>query len=278
VIAVPSFGVMHDLFPGAWRGLWAEKNTLGINMNIGFVACVAAAVLEPRRRRLWSVLAALCLLLVVGSTSKTSLVSCLLGACGLVLVALMRRGPVARIVGSYGAFCAAVLVALGLFTASDVFLAVLGKDATLTGRTKIWAAVMGRIQERPWLGWGYGAVWSDTDPWAPLAWITKQAGFRAYHAHNSWLEQWLGMGVVGLGAWSLYFLETCARALVALCRSAGAYLAIPFLLVYAVTTLTESIVLVFNDSQWLIFVIVAVKLALPDQAPPRPAPRAGAEP
>ena len=266
ILALPSFGVMHQLFPGAWRGLWSEKNDLGMNMNLGFVACAAAAVLEPRRRRLWAALAGLCLVLVLGSTSKTSLVSCLLGAAGIGLVAVIRRGPVGRVVGTWGALAAAAALGLGLLLASNVFLAVLGKDATLSGRTKIWAAVMNRIQERPWLGWGYAAVWSDTDPWAPLAWITRQAGFRAYHAHNSWLEQWLGLGALGLSAWTLYFLETCARAIVALYRSAGAYLAVPMLLIYLLTTLTESIVLVFNDSRWVIFVVIAVKLALPDQA------------
>ena len=48
---VPSFGRMHELFPGAWRGLWLEKNALGNMMTIGFMACAAAALLEPRRRR-----------------------------------------------------------------------------------------------------------------------------------------------------------------------------------------------------------------------------------
>ena len=175
---------------------------------------------------------------------------------GVVIAARWRWARLAEVVAA----------AHGLLAASDVFLAVLGKDATLTGRTKIWAAVMRRIQERPWLGYGYAAVWSDTDTWAPLAWITRQAGFRAFHAHNSWLEQWLGLGVVGLGAWSLYFLEVWTRALIALYRSAGAYLAIPFLLVYSMTTLTESIALTFNDSRWLIFVAIAVKLALPEDA------------
>jgi O-antigen ligase len=134
---------------------------------------------------------------------------------------------------------------------------------------------MNRVRERPWLGYGYGAVWTDTDPWAPLAWITKQAGFRAYHAHNSWLEQWLGLGVLGLGAWALYFIEIWTRAVVALYRSAGAYLAIPFLLVYSLTTLTESIALVFNDSRWMILVAVAVKLASPDDVVGKEKPRHG---
>ena len=273
-LAFPSFGVMHELFPGAWRGLWLEKNALGNMMTIGFMACVAAALLEPRRAMLWWPTAALCLALVLLSTSKTSLVSCLLGMGGLVLVWIVRRGRIGRLIGTYGAVMGVLLVGFVALVASNVVLAALGKDATLTGRTQIWAAVMRRIQDRPWLGYGYGAVWDDTSPWAPLAWIIKQAGFRPAHAHNSWLEQWLGLGIPGLIAWALYFMETCTRALIALYRSPGAYLAIPFLLVYAMTSLTESIAVIFNDCRWLFFVAIAAKLATPDAAAaPSPARR-----
>ena len=271
---VPSFGRMHELFPGAWRGLWVEKNALGNMMTIGFMACAAAAVLEPRRARLWWPTAGLCLVLVAASTSKTSLVSCLLGCCGFALVWIMRRGPAGRVIGTYGAVVGLLIVGFVVLVASNVVLAALGKDATLTGRTQIWSAVMRRIQDRPWLGYGYGAVWDDTSPWAPLAWIIKQAGFRPGHAHNSWLEQWLGLGVVGLTAWALYFTETCTRAIVALYRSPGAWLAVPFLLVYAMTSLTESIAVIFNDCRWLFFVAIAARLAMPDEpAPARPARR-----
>ncbi len=265
----PTFGRMQELFPGAWRGVWLEKNLLGGNMTIGAMACAAAAVLEPRRARLWWAAAALCLLLVILSTSKTALVACLLGACGFMLVAVVRRGPLGRIAGTWGVLMAAAVLIMGILVASNVFLAALGKDATLTGRAQIWTAVMRQIQERPWQGYGYGAVWSDESHWSPLARIIKEAGFRPAHAHNSWLDPWLGLGMIGLGAWALYFTEVWTRAVIALYRSPGAFLAIPFLLVYSMTTLTESVALVFNDARWTIFVAIAVKLALPDKAPAR---------
>jgi O-antigen ligase len=209
-------------------------------------------------------------LLVLASTSKTSLVSCLLGVCGLVLVWIMRRGPAGKVLGTYGAIMGLLIVGFVALVASNVVLAALGKDATLTGRTQIWAAVMRRIQDRPWLGYGYGAVWDNTSPGSPLAWIIKQAGFRPAHSHNSWLQQWLDVGIPGLVAWALYFLETCTRALIALYRSPGAYLAIPFMLVYAMTSLTESIAVIFNDSRWLFFVAIAARLAIADDPQPGP--------
>jgi O-antigen ligase len=263
---VPSVGRMATLFPGAWRGLWAEKNALGGDMAIAFVVFGAAAMLEPRRKLLWSGFAVLAVLLVLLSTSKTSLVSLCLGAAALAFVALARRGPIMGVISSFGAVVAIFAALAFLFFAADVAFAVLGKDATLTGRTNIWQGVLYEIHKRPMLGYGYGAVWDDKSGWGPVYWITKIAGFRAAHAHNSWLEQWLGLGIVGLVAWSLYFAQTLILAIVAVYRDKGAYLALPFVLVFGLVALTESIAVVYNDFRWVMFVAVAVKLAYSDRA------------
>ncbi|KRA57806.1 O-antigen polymerase [Caulobacter sp. Root655] len=265
-LAVPRIGVMTELFPGAWRGLWREKNGLGGIMAFGFCILSAAALLNPRRARLWWTFAGLAVVLVLMSTSKTSLVSLMLGvgAIGFVLVA--RRGPAAGAAATWVGVTGIVLLTAFILFAADVFFAILGKDATLTGRTKIWAAVMREVQDRPWLGYGYQAVWGDKSGWGPFAWISKNAGFQAQHAHNSWLEQWLGMGLVGLIAWGLFYLQTMTLAVIAVFRDrGGALLAFPFLVVYSLVALTESIAVTYNDFRWVLFVAFATKLAFPDR-------------
>lgn len=269
---VPGVGRMADIFPGAWRGLWHEKNTFGDNMAQGAAICAAAALLNPRRGTMWWSAAVLCFLLVLMSTSKTSLVSMVLSAASLGLVWAVRRGPAASVAATWSAVVVLGLVAAVVFFASDLVFGLLGKDATLTGRTQIWAEIMRQIDERPWQGFGYAAIWDETDQWGPLAWITHDAGFRAHHAHNSWLEQWLSLGVPGLAAWAAFYLQTLVANIVALYRDKGAYLALPFFVLYSLTSLTESIAVVYNDMRWVIFVALAVKLALPDPAPVRPRP------
>jgi O-antigen ligase len=264
---VPSIGRMADVFPGAWRGLWEEKNSFGDNMAQGAAICAAAALLNPKRGSLWWGAAVLCFLLVLMSTSKTSLVSALLSASSIGLIWAVRRGPVASVAATWSAVVALCAVVAVIFFASDLVFGVLGKDATLTGRTKIWAGVMRQINERPWQGFGYAAIWDETDQWGPLAWITHDVGFRAHHAHNSWLEQWLSLGVPGLAAWAAFYLQTLAANVVALYRDKGAFLALPFFVLYSLTSLTESIAVVYNDMRWVIFVALAVKLALPDAVP-----------
>lgn len=257
----PHHGVMPDLFPGAWRGLWSEKNALGGNMAFAFANFAAAAFLSPRRQVLWWVFAGLALALVLLSTSKTSLVSLILGAGAVGFVWVARRGPVSGVAATWAAVLGALLLAAFLLFASDVFLEILGKDATLTGRTKIWAAALRQAELRPWTGYGYSAVWDDKSGWGPLAWITREAGFKPSHAHNAWLEQWLGLGYAGLVAWGLFYLQAMGAAVAAVFSRPGAYLALPFLVIYSLLTLTESVAVTYNDVRWTIFVAMAVKLA-----------------
>jgi exopolysaccharide production protein ExoQ len=267
-VFLPSIGRMSNTFPGSWRGLWLEKNIFGDEMSLALLLFAAAGTLRPQRRRLWYGLAVIAFGLIFASTSKTSLVAVTLGFAVFCLVLVVRRGGTLAVMASYGAVVALMALGATVLLAPDILLNLLGKDATLTGRTKIWAAVMRQIQERPVLGYGYGAVWNDDSGWGPLAWIIKQAGFRPDHAHNSWLEQWLGMGLWGLTAWALYYLMTMVRAIAAMFRSNGALVALPFLVVYTLTTLTESVAVSYNDLRWVIFVAISVRLALPEPVSP----------
>jgi len=264
-LAVPSIGVMTELFPGAWRGLWMEKSALGGLMALGFCLLSAAALLNPQRARLWWPFAGLALVLVLMSTSKTSLASLMVGGAALVFVLIARRSPAAGAAITWTGVTGVVLLGGFVLVASDVFFALLGKDATLTGRTEIWSAAMRQIEQRPWTGYGYAAVWDNKSGWGPFAWITKDAGFQAHHAHNSWIEQWLGLGIIGLAAWGLFYLQTLTLAIIAVFRERGALLAFPFLVVYTLVSLTESIAVVYNDFRWALFVAFAAKLAFSDR-------------
>ena len=263
---LPDYGRMSEIFPGAWRGLWVEKNAFGGMMTFGVLIFISAGLLNRQRAALWWPLAGLDFAMLLLSTSKTSLVALVLGCAVMGFVLLAQRGRVVAVLAVYAAVVGLGALATGIVLAPDVFFTLLGKDATLTGRTKIWAAIARLIAERPWTGYGYAAVWTDTSGWGPLAWIVKWAGFKPQHAHNSWLEQWLGLGVFGLAAWALYYLTTLCRAIWAVFAGRGAILALPFLIVFALVSLTESIALIYNDLRWVIFVMLSIRLAAPEEA------------
>ncbi|HEY3813574.1 MAG TPA: O-antigen ligase family protein [Caulobacteraceae bacterium] len=258
---VPSIGRMEDLFPGSWRGLWLEKNTLGGFMALGTAIFSAAAMLDKPRRWLWAAFTVLALALVWMSTSKTALASAAVALSAFAFVWLAKRGPVMSVITVWlGVVALAGVAAVIIFEPQWIF-SLLDKDATLTGRTKIWAAAARLIHQRPTLGWGYGAVWDNKDRWGPLTRIVNQAGFTPQHAHSSWYEMALTLGFVGAGIWALWFAETWIRALISIFTNRGAYLAVPVIAVYSITSFSESITLTWNDLRWVLFVLVAVKLA-----------------
>ncbi|UDF04597.1 O-antigen ligase [Asticcacaulis sp. AND118] len=277
-ILFPDKGRMTTLFVGAWRGVFAEKNNLGAVMDVGFLACLAAGIQVPKRRWLWFAAAGGAAFLVLMSTSKTSLLALILGAGMMAFVWLSRRGPVLGVALTWMAVC--VLLALGsvvLLMPEELFQ-LLGKDATLTGRTNIWAGIDHVMQKQPMTGYGYGVVWSTEGDWTPLRWITEVAGFRAYHAHSCWYEVWLALGYIGLTVWSLLFIETWLKAFYRTYRGDGGYFALPFITVYSLMSLTESIAIGWNDIRWCLIVLIIVKLALPGDGPFVEAPVATVRP
>lgn len=261
---LPQSGRMQELFVGAWRGLWIEKNNLGSNMTVGAIAAIAAALHNPNRRIFWFSMAALMFGLVILSTSKTSLMSLVLGLGLMGVITLSRKGPVWGVVTLWFSLSVAILVVAVLMYDPKIALKLLGKDATLTGRIFIWEGIAHVMKERPLLGYGYGVVWSVEGAWTPLEKITNIAGFRAYHAHSCWYEVWLNLGLVGLVLWGALFLETCIKAVMRVYQGLGGFFVIPYLFVYFVSSLTESIILGWNEMRWALFMVVVVKLALPD--------------
>ena len=270
-LLLPSYGRMTTLFPGAWSGLFIEKNGLGAIEAQGALFCAAALFVDPTRRRVWGAATGLAVLLLLLSTSKTSLVAMTLGFAGLGFAVMIRRGPIMAVLASFFGVVGAGLLGAAVWLAPDTLLGLLGKDATLTGRTLIWAAVKRQIDTRPLTGFGYGAVWSDQSGWGPVYWVAKQAGFRPAYAHDGWLDIWLGLGIGAVWLWAAYALVTWVLTIWSTYRIRDAYLALGFMLVYSLTTLTESVAVAYNNIGWVLFVVVAVKLTLPDRvvAPPR---------
>jgi O-antigen ligase len=194
-VAVHRAGAWAPTLDGApgFHGPFGHKN------SAGFFFAIASAlyVTELRTWRGRAVFVA-SVALVVLSRSSSALV---LTALGIVAVPYLRhvarRGhPGRRATGSVtavGALLAAPIVAthyLGNVTA------LVGRDATLTGRVDIWRAVIRVIRLHPWVGVGYGGPWLNVTDFSDR--MFREIGFRAYHAHDAYLDWWLQLGVIGL--------------------------------------------------------------------------------
>jgi exopolysaccharide production protein ExoQ len=135
-------------------------------------------------------------------------------------------------------------------------LSVLGKDATLTGRTVLWSTVVERIEERPLLGYGYGAFWNTKGVLREQ--VRTAVGWDTPHSHNGLLDEWLDVGLVGvlmlLGAYVL----AVKRAWVELRAEGGidGLWAMSFLIMLFLGNTTESSI-AQSLLIWTLFVAVA---------------------
>jgi O-antigen ligase len=145
-------------------------------------------------------------------------------------------------------------------------LDLLDRDATLTGRTAMWAALWPLIEARFWLGNGYMAFWDHApDYFGAASWMA-----RFVHAHNTYVQLLLDLGAAGLAS-LLLLLLTIARGLLHQARhgDADALTLLGLLLTLAFIGLAGDIFLRPNTGQWVM--LVAIALYASDPPPKAPA-------
>jgi exopolysaccharide production protein ExoQ len=203
--------VTGDYYTNAWRGAFTDKNELGMACAEAIMISVYACYRRYGPRWLAGLNIAAFLVLLYGSQSKTPVVVMMAGLYAAFLVLALRRRSGAGLMVGY------VLLVLGLAGAAllsvgwqDVLVA-LGRDPTFTNRTRIWQLALEYIAHRPWLGYGYGGFWRADSVDANVFW--DALGFKTPHAHNSWLELTLGVGIVGAALAALAWLAAIYRTL-----------------------------------------------------------------
>jgi exopolysaccharide production protein ExoQ len=135
-----------------------------------------------------------------------------------------------------------------------VLAPLIGRDATLSGRTGIWGQTWRFIQERPALGWGYAAFWRGIE--GESFKVVAALRFIVFHAHNGFLEIWLELGLLGLILFVLSYLRAW-RKLWPVLRSGdpgrGAWMVFVLVLI-ALYDFDENTLLTFNGLGWVLYV------------------------
>lgn len=258
-LAIPSIGVDHAVHAGAWKGIWWEKNTLGAMMAWGSVSALAAAQINPERRWTWRTMAVLCTALVLLSTSKTALLAWVLGVGGIAGIGLCRQGFGFAAMTLCLSLTGAVLAGMALLIAPIEALELLGRDATLTGRTDIWGVLLDQIRAAPWTGYGYRAYWvAET---GPVFWVRQETAWDVPTAHNGWLETALAIGLPGVALLVMVYFRALARGLSHLFSGQYVYFVLPWIAMLGLVSISESNFLQQNGLSWTLFVFAAAKLA-----------------
>jgi exopolysaccharide production protein ExoQ len=266
-VLAPAYGVHWDAHDGAWRGIFMHKNGFGKVMALAaLVFLLQGCDRAGWRKRAWWAAAGLATALTLLSRSSSSLV---ILAALLSLLPLYRtlrwRNPLLLPLLIAFAFLGGIVVAAAVALSGDL-LALLGRDATLTGRTELWAAALEMVGPNLLVGYGYGAFWQVS---LEAETLYAALGWRPWTGHNGFLDLLLQVGVVGLLIFAVGLLIALRRALATLRFDGGpeATWPIVFLSFLFLSNLTESMILEHNGLYWALFVATVTSAIMAPRAP-----------
>lgn len=152
------------------------------------------------------------------------------------------------------------LLCFGLYQNYEQILLLLGKNATLSGRTQIWSAVMVSVWKHPIFGYGFHGFWTGLS--GESSNIALRVQWNPGFAHSGYLETWLEVGGVGLAliVWSFIRAIRDASTVLSHTRDSylGFYLAVLFLTV--VVNIDESTLLGSSSLTWVFYLLACMGL------------------
>ncbi|MEB3217577.1 MAG: O-antigen ligase family protein [Nostocales cyanobacterium 94392] len=268
-LAGPSIGQHSWDHPGAWKGIYDYKNTLGSMMVIGSLSYFLLPIQNlktPIRKKIGLLLKltgiAISLAIVLLSTSKTSLIVYFLLVGILIFYGKYRwQGKLTVI------YLDITVLFLGCFGTVILtnwinILTNLGKDYTMSGRTLMWEVMLMRIEDRPWLGYGRGAFWMKGTKYPIEVGNAVTSSFIAPHGHNGFLDLVLDIGLIGLVlfliSFTIAFFRSLKRAYAV--ESSPDLWPLAFLLFLAMNNMMESYLLRLANIYWVLYIAVALSV------------------
>jgi O-antigen ligase len=200
---------------GDWRGVFTHRTGLGhlAGLTMAMLICYGRLIWSSRLFRYGIV--ALSVACLIGADSGGGfLTAAFVPLALLVTQAVIRLKPAHR-----GAVLVLMLVTvLPLMVLAPKLLsaglAILHKQADLTGRVPLWDTLLDLAQEQPFLGYGYMAGFAYVAQPRVLA----ATGVIYAHCHNGYLEVLIAFGYFGLGiclAVIIWLLKATGRLVVA---------------------------------------------------------------
>lgn len=246
-VALPHLAFMPT--DGSFRGVFTHKNGMGQCLVISAIV-LAVALKTGLVPRVWAITGlVLVAVLVVPTQSATALLLVLSLALLHVVLAITRLPVIAAAAALLIALAGAGLALLTGLLFIEPIMAALGRDLTLTGRTDLWEYVIDAISLRPILGYGYNVFFDVPEV---IAYTKEVLKWGIPHAHNGFLEIWLGLGVVGVALAVPFLVGGLVRAVRGLADPAdvASRFAFFYLVLYLGRNLTESDLLSQSNLSW----------------------------
>lgn len=257
-LAFPDYSIGTAAFEGLWLGIYQHKNTLGLNMSMGYMVFLTLSICHPERKWRYRIFALGTVVLILLANSIGSLIDCVVMTWVLTWLTTLRPTGQPMRFRRWLVGLAAIPLFLSPFVLFDKIVESLGRDANLTGRVTLWYIVAESIARRPFLGYGYFAFWRGND--GPLGdmWATGNAS-----AHDGFLDVWIDTGLVGLVLLLIALFYLVRRGIAGVRMQMGPEFVWPMLLMlWAIqSNLTESSFLRPNKAPWVLFIAAAAGLS-----------------
>lgn len=255
-IVLPSYGLMGGSF---WRGIYIHKNAMGRLMAICAIILLLLTFSNRKYRWLTGIGVGLAVGLLLLSQAKGALV------VFISLLALLPLYNALRWKYTIAVPFGIIMVIIGasgltwLVSQSETVLGALGKDATLSSRTYIWAAAIDMINQRPLLGYGYAAFWLGLES-EYSAYVWSYAGWEVPNAHNGFIDLTLDLGYLGISVFLLGYLMNYLQAVkwAHLTKSLEGLWPLLYMTFILIASQSESVTLTYKDIFWMLYVAIAL--------------------
>jgi exopolysaccharide production protein ExoQ len=218
----PRYGVDYGTWSGArmWIGVTLQKNGLGrlCLIAVFFLLWSLVRRWQGHIAPVWKYQTQAEILVLVlalwlikgpggGGYSATAIAALVVGLLVYLGFYFIKKSGITLGAGTLRSIIVIIIIfgIVALFSGGSnlrVAASAASRDATLTGRTEIWAALLPVAMERPILGNGFGSFW--TEP-------TREM-FKVSEAHSGYLDVLLDLGFVGILLVSMFLLSSSRKA------------------------------------------------------------------
>jgi exopolysaccharide production protein ExoQ len=257
-LLLPGFVPGNGFQGSAWHGVFGTKNEFGRIITLGVAACLAL----PRQPRWSKAVGAIATGGVLAVLAQSAGAVCYVAAIAgfFMLFSVLKWRPKQRKIAIVASTIAVLLMVCFVAQNFAKVTVLIGKDPSLSRRTGLWKMSLADIQENPLLGYGYSAFWSKTSRPANL--IREEVWKDAPHSHNGYIELALGLGLVGLGAYSLVFVTMAQRSYLFYMNGqrSGEKWPLIYLVFISIFQFTESGIVSGDTIVWIVFCCLAFSL------------------
>jgi exopolysaccharide production protein ExoQ len=269
-LVLPAYGI-SDTDGLSWQGIAGHKNSLAAAMAIAATLFLDLAFYGYKYRRIFFLGAGIAFIILLLSKGKGGLAS-FVGLLPLLpLYKIAKQNYKLRTFFSVFAFVISlVIIVATLANLEFIVVDLLGKDMEFTGRIPLWNYLIQRGMERPWLGYGYAAFWTNPTETLQIAlnvpWMSAIADGAKAHAHSAYLDLFLQLGWLGVLLVTLSFLTMLFRVilLLGLTRQIEYFWILQLLLFMAIGNIANNSgeFLAYRSLYWVLYVSSACSTAI----------------